>query len=410
MDLHHNLFYSYRGPITDDADRDRQLENNLTKALINTLKLGGETVWRPFLAKLGLAGVPHDFLLQREDLPGGAVNRRHRVLLGISKQESAWSPSAGTEATYESRPDAWIYGDGFAVLVESKVNGDFLSDQMQAHFSRLQPIIGTLPTIKLTTWKQMHLHFSGILPSLKDTASRLLVKQFTEFLEYTGMSGFTGFKREHFDYFVLHDDDDARRWVRDQIDDFANQVRTILHKHAPFYEDYDIGNLKQSASYCWIAFGPPNSEYRKVTHQTMSLAADGLKVFVNTELKAATDQLKGVVRRCGDELRNALQILHRFEPFTLVLEERKQLQASLYVYTPKLRLDSSMLVDETTADVGWESFAQTVKLLPLPYFRIERLVSPPKLLELSKCDPPKAVQYVVEILKHNHQVVNLLNE
>ena len=71
MDLHHNLFYAYRGSNTDEADRDRQLENNLTKALINTLKLGGESVWRPFLAKLGIAGAPRDFLLQRRDLPGG---------------------------------------------------------------------------------------------------------------------------------------------------------------------------------------------------------------------------------------------------------------------------------------------------------------------------------------------------
>ena len=82
MDLHHNLFYSYRGANTDDVDRDRQLENNLTKALINTLKLGGETVWRPFLAEFGVAGAPCGFLLQRRDLSGGAVNKRHRAAVG----------------------------------------------------------------------------------------------------------------------------------------------------------------------------------------------------------------------------------------------------------------------------------------------------------------------------------------
>jgi hypothetical protein len=34
IDLHHDLFYTYRGPGTD-ADRDRQLENNVTKAKVS---------------------------------------------------------------------------------------------------------------------------------------------------------------------------------------------------------------------------------------------------------------------------------------------------------------------------------------------------------------------------------------
>jgi hypothetical protein len=71
VDLHHNLFYSYRGPNADDADHERQLENNLTKALINTLSLGEVAVWRPFLTDLGLPVAPHArFLLQRRDTCG----------------------------------------------------------------------------------------------------------------------------------------------------------------------------------------------------------------------------------------------------------------------------------------------------------------------------------------------------
>jgi hypothetical protein len=286
------LFYSYRGPITDDPDRDQQLENNLTKALINTLKLGGESVWRPFLTDLGILGEPRDFLLQRGTVPGGVANRRRRLLLGISKQESAWSPSVGTEPTYDSRPDAWVYGDGFAVLVESKVNGDFLPGQMQAHLERLQAVEGSPPEIELRTWKQIHRLFASFLTSLKEPEARLLVGQFIQFLEYSGMSGFIGFRREHFDYFVLHADEDARRWVLEQVEDFATQVQAELYTFAPFYEAYDIGPLKSADSYCWCAFGPRDKTYRDVTHQTMSLSANGLSLFVNAELKAATDRTK----------------------------------------------------------------------------------------------------------------------
>jgi hypothetical protein len=155
MDLHHNLFYTYRGPGTD-ADRDRQLENNVTKALINTLRLGGEAVWRPFLSWLGIANATGaDFLLQRRDLPSGhAAHRRRRVLLGISKRKSDWPPSAGAETTYESLPDAWVYGDGFAVLVESKVGDhDFSPQHMQAHLARLGSAEHSPPKIVLHTWR-----------------------------------------------------------------------------------------------------------------------------------------------------------------------------------------------------------------------------------------------------------------
>lgn len=412
MDLHHNIFYSYRGPDTVGADRDRrQLENNLTKALINTLSLGGEAVWRPFLSELGLANATGTkFLLQRRDLPSGsAATRRDRVLLGISKKKSAWVPDGGvgTDGAYEGVPDAWVYGEKFAVLVESKVNdGDFSQGQMQAHLARLWSIEPKPPEIILKTWGQIHCLFSRLLPSLPDKSSQqLLVKQFIEFLEYSSMSEFTGFRLDHFHYFLLHDDEDARRWIREQVKYFAIDVLASLQKSAPFYEAYDIGNLKLADSYCWVAFGPRGRAYRRVTHQTMSLASDGLHVFVNTELKSATDRLKSVLKRSHAVFRAALQQLHAWEPFELVLEEKVKRQASLYDYTPKMRLHSSLLV-EATGDVAWEAFAQTTQLLPLPYLRIERLVRPPTLM----ADPVKAVQYVVEILQRNDAVVKLLNE
>ena len=106
--MHHNLFYSYRGPNADSTDRDRQIENNLTKALINTLSLGGDAVWRPFLADVGLPAATHvGFLLQRRDLPSGsACKKRDRVLLGISKLKSDWVPGPGSHPACASVPDA----------------------------------------------------------------------------------------------------------------------------------------------------------------------------------------------------------------------------------------------------------------------------------------------------------------
>ena len=411
MDLHHNLFYGYRGPHSADSDRERQLENNVTKALINTLRLGGESVWRPFLAELGVSdGNEAVFLLQRADLPSGSAALRQRcVLLGISPSQSRWSPEDAVDETYASIPDAWIYGEGFAVLVESKVAGDFINGQMQSHLARLQDRGHREPVVVLKTWRQVYDLFRRQLPSLTG-ASALLVQQFIEFLEYSDMSGFTGFRREHFDYFLSHDDDDARRWVRAQVTDFADRAQKRLCEFADFYESSDVGTLRQSDSYCWVAFGPASGAYRKVTHQSISLSFDGVKVFVNAELKSATDHIKSVLRQSAHALRLALQKLHDFEPFELVLEERVQRQASIYDYTPKMRLHSSLLSDESVGSMAWMAFVETVQRLPLPYLRIERLVQPRTLLELSAHNENKAIDRIAEVIRQNHSVVKILND
>lgn len=405
MDLHHNLFYSYRGPNAESADRDRQLENNVTKALINTLRLGGEAVWRPFLADLGLGNAMQPEFLLRRDLPSGsACKKRDRVLLGISKGKSEWTPDLGACSAYANIPDAWIFGDGFAVLVESKVSGDFSSEQMGAHLACLGA--ATPPKFVQRTWNEIHSFFRGLLGQITREPAKLLVEQFVQFLEYSTMAEFTGFQRDHFQYFLLHDDDDARRWVREQMESFASQVLKGLQTFDPFYEACDVGVLKRADPYCWVAFGPRSPEYRNVTHQSASLRANGLCVFVNTELKNATDRLKAVLRHSEAEFRGALEQLHRFGRFEMVLKQRTQLQASLYEETPKIQLHSSMLV-EGTGDEVWKAFIHTVDGLPLPYLRIERLVPTAKLIELSAGN--KAVSYVEEILRQNHPVVSLLN-
>ena len=222
------------------------------------------------------------------------------------------------------------------------------------------------------------------------------------------MSEFTGFRAEHFHYFLMHDDDDARRWIRDQVKYFAMQIQAGLQQIDAFYKAYDVGSLKIADSHCWVAFGPSGDKYRRVTHQTISLNSDGLRVFVNTELKAATDRLKCVLEQSDAEFRAALKDSHIFAPFELILEERAQRQASLYDYTPKMRLHSSIL-NETAGDVAWNAFAQTVGCLPLPYLRIERHVPAQTLVERSKGDPAPVVQYLLEILQNNHAIVRLLN-
>jgi hypothetical protein len=215
------------------------------------------------------------------------------------------------------------------------------------------------------------------------------------------MSGFTGFQWQHFNYFLLRDDDDARPWIREQVKSFADLVLASLKTAEPFYRSPDVGNLPLASSHCWVAFGPP--DYKGVTHQTISLASEGLRIFVNTETRPAIDRLRVALKRSESEIREALQALHESAEFNLILMERTQLRARLYDYTEKMRLHSSMLLQDA-GDEPWRAFIQTVARLRLPNLVIERLLPPKKLIE---SDP---VEQVVDILRRNHPVVRLLNE
>jgi len=274
--------------------------------------------------------------------------------------------------------------------------------------ARLHSTEDGAPEIVLKTWAEIHGFFRKLLPRMPEPAA-LLVRQFVEYLEYSEMSGFTGFRQDHFEYFLSHDDDDARRWVRDQFADLAGRVQRELRAFSSFYTAFDVGVLKSADACCWAAFGPDRRKYRRVTHQTISLSSDGLQVFVNAELKPASERIKRALKRAADTVRAKLADLHAFEPFDLVLEERTRRQVRLYDYTPKLRLHSSLVADETAGDDAWKAFVETFQLVPLPYLRIERLIPPIGLLQLPEDGGAGAIDLLAGILKVNHAVVDLLN-
>jgi len=177
-------------------------------------------------------------------------------------------------------------------------------------------------------------------------------------------------------------------------------VLASLRAAEPFYGSFDVGNLPLAKSECWVAFGPP--EYKGVTHQTISLAADGLRIFVNTETKPAIDHLRDVLKRREPEARRALQTLHESSEFELILKECIQRGVRATDYAERVRLHSSLLLPEA-GSTAWLVFVEAVATMRRPNLVIERLLPPKQLIG------PEPVQRVVDILRRNHAIVSLLN-
>jgi len=411
-DFHHNIFYYYRGASQINTEFERQLEDNTTKALINTLEHCSKAVSKRFLNWLGINsnGKIH-FELQRKSIGEAKISgKSKRLLLGLLPKDSLEYQNRTNKVTKEdSRPDAWIYGENFVVLIESKVVGNLDSIQMRNHLQKLKTSINQHVSREIRKWSDIHRFFVGILPELSDK-NKWLVKQFIQYLEWINMADFTGFKPEIFDYFIAHDDEEIRKWVRDTMKKFAEKLQPKLYKLDPFYNSYDLGRLELKHPYSWIAFGPKDRKYRNWAHQTIVINSVGLEVLLNVELKNATDKLKRKVHHENNKFRKYLGSLELDEPLWIQIEERKQKQAMMYDYNLVAKIKVSSLRHGKIGSSSLKYLETLINRLPYPYFSIRKLIKRAHVCQLSQQDQGHSLtSELFHIFEKFHSIITFIN-
>ena len=202
LDITRNLFYWFRGP-DGDGTAARQLENNLTKSLVSLLEhCDRKVVLGSFLRKLGLSSSDEiGFSLQRR--PPMARTSGRRLILGIT---GGPADLVDGEALHDGRPDAWIFGPSWTVLVESKLGDRLTAAQLHAHARSAGWVRGY--TTEQTTWNELHRLLRPALSRLhkKDSVSRLLLQEWLTYLEYQNMVDFEKLEPIDFDFFNLPPD------------------------------------------------------------------------------------------------------------------------------------------------------------------------------------------------------------
>jgi hypothetical protein len=392
------------------------LEDNTTKALINTLESCGRAVALEFLDWLGIAATGRvKFELQKTTIGEGKIrSKSQRLLLGLvpsKRPGDSGGELGGSIVERESRPDAWLYGDDFVVVLESKVVGSLEPDQMQRHCQKLRVGTHREPRCEVRSWAKVHQFFVGILPELSGK-NKWVAQQFVQYLEWIGMTEFTGFEEGNFVFFVTHEDEDTRRWVRDTMQSFADKILVQVKELDPFYQDYDPGRLRLKDEGCWVAFGPIKPgprEYRQWAHQTVSLKAYALDVFVNVELKPAIDRLRTRIKRDRGAFRRAVAGLP--SPFSVQVQERKKRQVSLYETHDIAELDADYLKHPELGKHGFDYVETLLEQIHLPSLVVKRRIDRDEALELSRKDQGLSlVDEVVSIMQAFHPLVRFINE
>jgi len=236
-DPHKNIFYYYRGPSkreTEEIIYDSQVEDNTTKAFINCLEYCGNDLLKHFLIFFNLN-------FKFESKP--------QFLLQVSKTKS--------------RPDAQIKTLNSSLYIESKVIAGINKEQLRNHLKELDKD-DTLLLITANTdekinknknllhinWSDIHKCFSKYEP--KNKTEKFIISQFTNYLEVIGLSDFTGFNNDDFDYFINRIDD-YKPVVKNKIDKFGKGVYGVLSEEIKsIYTDRHLGIAPKNTEAVWF--------------------------------------------------------------------------------------------------------------------------------------------------------------
>lgn len=337
---HHNIFDYYRGKANgDDASKEIALENNVTKALINVLELSDPESkisedfikWLADKASCGFRPrIISNYLLQtRPDRNEYYVSReRTKLLLGIVPYGWEQNHIPGKKRP-TTRPDAWLIGRNFTILIESKCRGGLDKAQVEKHRELLYPHHEKKLRPVEVNWKDIHNRFRKLQKQETCTEkSNFLIDQFCEFLNSHGLAGFRGFKQEHFDFPKKKGEKQEK--IRQELRAALRALTSELHGHR--YEDdvrlFDwypastkplgLHGLTKDKSFAQVYFyrGPYDTQKQieeNEAHQCVQLDFNEEKLWVWARVKTEP-MLTRLYQRIEKKKDELLRILREMPP------------------------------------------------------------------------------------------------
>lgn len=314
-DPHSNLFYQYRRAAGSDTEavnprtRERQLEDNLTKAFVNTLELGGPALLGAFLRMLTppvpALSAKSDTALISYRLQGflDDISRaRTRRVVIIAPARAQTATRSDQPDPRSSRPDASIYvaSTGTGIVIESKLASPVDEDQITRHTCG-------------AGWEQSVAHCRLDWSSVADRfleavadervgdRARLLAEQFADFVDLAqgsaGMAEFDGITQADFDYFLSHPPE-YTPVIRHKLEEFARAVHAEALPSAirNQYPDVRMGPIThQPGAGAWVKIGkdPNRAKGDSFRNCNLMIAMDSARVTLNGVLRDQRVTKKG---------------------------------------------------------------------------------------------------------------------
>ncbi len=309
-----NIFYYYRGPSNKrkDGQGDKQIEDNTTKALINTLENSKKGLLKHFLKQLRIK--PRNF---------------HKVSYDLQIAEE------------KSRPDALIEVGPSKVFIESKIDCPLEENQIIRHLESISNgyLICITPRlsdsliikrindnrIRFITWKDVYICFQGYLKTAIDDKASFVIHEFVNYLEAINMAPFYGWHKSHFEAFLNIEDDPKNELmirVKGDLQQYLTELREHLQKISLFKDlRMKVGNLQpKDYRHCWgVLCTPPLKKMVDTPHFNFVINADEFVVGVQIEGEKPAHY---IMKKVKQDAKTFLNLLSPLEGFDLIIRKR----------------------------------------------------------------------------------------
>jgi hypothetical protein len=320
-----NIFMFYRGVQESDETAAKQIEDNITKALINLLENSVKEL------TVGLL----------KNLEYNSNADKYYFDLQVSNDES--------------RPDAVIRSVDINLSIESKYTAKFNFEQLEKHKRNVKGSIlyiskDKYPDDLIRKYQDERTHFTtwlGISEILldiindcsyakckNDPVTHFLLNQYLSFMGELNMAPFTGFNARDFNTFLPKETEGAeveagkeRKRTKEKFDNFLSAVKeSLISKDELFQKPeftYTVGNLEQK--HIWGSLKFFDGKLVDQAHISCIMSGYEFSVGVQIEGVKPTKRATDILSSNRDKL---FELLSGMEGFIFVIKKRYQKQAS----------------------------------------------------------------------------------
>lgn len=331
-----NIFNYYRGQsyLKDRVELlyDKQIEDNTTKALINTLQNISENSQLEILRKLKI------------------------ITKGVISFDL--QPPIGS-----SRPDALIVTKEKEYYIESKVESEIDINQLKKHIENIgmlgelivitnylkdnEKIFNADLKLNFITWNEIWLRFREIKTT--NDLDYFLINQFLNYLEDNNMTEFNGWNERDFDSFLSIEEDnkcELRRNVKLRFIKFIEKLELELKKTDEFSNVYFnvMTAIRKDTESVWGNFIKSGKRNIQIAHLWLDINANGLDIGIQNEGINSTRQF---INKLINNPQEFTSICKNLNGYNIHLKERFQIQVQNYGVHPLATINLGHYFTET---------------------------------------------------------------